>query len=90
MLSEGVYYLFVEGPEGPEYASVLLEDGRYLYAFSSEEAARRVAERLAAEVGYFPTPADLFAGLPPDTRGFLLDYDPEVGEGYRILREELG
>ncbi len=90
LLSEGVYYLFLEGPEGPEYATVLLEDGRYLYAFREEAAARALARRLQAEVGYFPTPKDLFAGLPEDTRGFLLDFDPETGEGFRVRREELG
>jgi len=90
LFPEGVYYLYLMGPDGPEYASVLLDDGRYLYAFSNQDAARALAERLGAEVGYFPTPADLFYGLPPGTRGFLLDYDPVAGEGYRVRREELG
>lgn len=87
--SEGVYYLFQVGPEGPEYALAELEDGPYLYAFTDEKKARAVAERFDAEVGYFPTPADLFFGLPPETRGLVVDFDPETGEAYRVTREAL-
>jgi len=87
--SEGVYYLFQVGPEGPEYALAELEDGPYLYAFTDEAKARAVAERFDAEVGYFPTPADLFFGLPPETRGLVVDFDPETGEAYRVAREAL-
>jgi len=88
LLSEGVYFLFVEGPEGPEYATFELDDGLYLYAFSDEEKARAFAERFGAEVGYFPEPGALAEGLP-GTRGLILDYDPKTEEAYRVRWEEL-
>jgi len=85
---DGVFYLFREGAEGPHYAALELEDGLYLYAFSDESRAQALAERLDAEVGYFPEPAALAEGLP-GMRGLLLDYDPGTGEGYRVRWEEL-
>ena len=86
---EGVYYLFQEGPEGPLYATLELDDGFYLYAFSDERLARALSERWQARVGYFPDPRALEPGLPQGTRGILLDYDPEVGEAWRVRWEEL-
>ena len=85
---DGVFYLFQEGAEGPHYATLELEDGPYLYAFSDEAQARVLAERLDAEVGYFPEPAALADGLP-GVRGLLLDFDPETEEAYRVRWEEL-
>ncbi len=85
---EGVYYLFEEGPEGPLYATLELDDGTYLYAFSEEELARALARRFGAEVGYFPEPAAIAEGLP-GVRGLLLDFDPETEEAYRVRWEEL-
>ena len=85
---EGVYYLFEERPEGPLYATLELDDGPYLYAFSEERTARAWAERLDAEVGYFPEPRALAEGLP-GVRGLLLDFDPETEEAFRVRWEEL-
>jgi len=72
----------------PLYATLELDDGTYLYAFSEEERARALARRFGAEVGYFPEPAAIAEGLP-GVRGLLLDFDPETEEAYRVRWEEL-
>jgi len=86
-LGSGVYYLVSEGPGGPEYALVPLEEGLFLLAFSSPEAAEAAAAEHGGEVGYFPDPRALPPGLP-GVRGLFLDPDAE-GEGLVVYWEDL-
>ncbi len=86
---EGVYFLFREREDGPEYALADLEDGRYLFAFTTEAKAQVLARMWDAEVGYHPEPEAVFYGLPPEARGLVVDFDPESEEAYLVRREEL-
>ena len=86
----GVYYVFQNDPAaGPSYAVVELDQGVFMYAFSSADRARSLAEEIGGVVHWHPDLAEVFAAFPDDLAGLVLDVDLETGEGWLLRAEDL-
>ncbi len=86
----GVYYVFQNDPEeGPSYAVVELDQGTFMYAFSTAAGARRLAEKIGGVVHWHPDLAEVFAAFPAEVVGLVLDVNLETGEGWLLHPEDL-
>jgi len=86
----GVYYVFNSDPdEGPSYAVVELDEGLFMYAFSSAEKARPLAEEIGGVVHWHPDLGEVFAVFPEEVAGIVLDVDLDTGEGWLLRRQDL-
>ncbi|WP_457636557.1 hypothetical protein [Oceanithermus sp.] len=86
----GVYYVFHNDPdEGPSYAVVELDQGVFMYAFSTAAGARRLAEETGGVVHWHPDVGEVFAALPGELAGLILDVDLDTGEGWLLRPEDL-
>ncbi|GEM_PF-2344219 len=86
----GVYFIVQAGKgAGVSYAVVELDQGWFMYAFSSAAKARRLAREVDGVVHWHPELQEVFAALPPDVVGLVLDVDPESGEGWLLRADDL-
>ena len=87
---DGVYYVAQTGDvEGVSYASVELDGELFMYAFSSAEAARPLAEAMGGRVHWHPVLAEVFEAFPEELAGLVVDLDLETGEGWLLRPDEL-
>ena len=87
---DGVYYVAQTGDvEGVSYASVELDGELFMYAFSSAEAARPLAEAMGGRVHWHPVLAEVFEAFPEELAGLVVDVDLETGEGWLLRPDEL-
>ncbi|WP_293172360.1 hypothetical protein [Oceanithermus sp.] len=86
----GVYYVAqVDDAEGVSYATVELDGELFMYAFSSADLARPLAEAAGGRVHWHPDLAEVFAAFPDELAGLVIDVDLDSGEGWLLRREEL-
>jgi len=86
----GVYYVYGSDPEaGPSYAVVELDEGVFMYAFSSAARARPLAEEIGGVVHWHPSLEEVVAAFPEGLAGLVVDVDLESGEGWLLRLEEL-
>ncbi|WP_457633031.1 hypothetical protein [Oceanithermus desulfurans] len=87
---EGVYYVAqVDDAEGVSYATVELEGELFMYAFSSAEAARPLAEAVGGRVHWHPVLMEVFEAFPEELAGLVVDVDLETGEGWLLRPDEV-
>ncbi len=87
---DGVYYVFQNDPQdGPSYAIVELDDGAYMYAFSSAEKARALAAEIGGVVHWHPELREVFAAFPEGVQGMVVDVDLASGEGWLLRPQDL-
>ena len=86
----GVYYVLGgNSDEGPSYAVVELDEGLFMYAFSSAEKARPLAEETGGVVRWHPDLGEVFAAFPEGVAGIVLNVDLDTGEGWLLRRRDL-
>ncbi len=87
---DGVYYVAqVDDAEGVSYATVELDGELFMYAFSTAEAARPLAEAVGGRVHWHPVLAEVFEAFPGELAGLVLDVDLETGEGWLLRPDEI-
>ncbi|HHO57686.1 MAG TPA: hypothetical protein ENJ85_00775 [Oceanithermus profundus] len=87
---DGVYYVAqVSEHEGVSYATVELEGELFMYAFSSAERARPLAEAVGGRVHWHPVLTEVFEAFPEELAGLVVDVDLETGEGWLLRTDEV-
>lgn len=87
---EGVYYVVqVDDAEGVSYATVELDGDLFMYAFTSAEAARPLAEASGGRVHWHPVLSEVLEVFPDELAGLVVDVDLETGEGWLLRTDEV-
>ncbi len=85
----GVYFVAqTDEVEGVSYATVEIAGELFMYAFSSAEAARPLAEAAGGRVHWHPELSEVLAVFPEGLAGLVVDVDPDSGEGWLLRAEE--
>ena len=75
--------------EGVSYATVELDGELFMYAFSSAERARPLAEAAGGRVHWHPELTGVFEAFPDELAGLVVDVDLESGEGWLLRADEV-